>query len=194
MQKRKLDLSPEEFREIYNKFEGNKKQVCEYLGITKEYLLRYINAFKELEDCVGTGNNRRSTKGQTQVNLTVEDIINALYEHQGNIARTAAALGVTRDAIEFRVRNDASIRSAVLKARKEGTNYVADKLWEHIEDGNLDAQKFFLNTVGGWSTNQNMNVSGSLDLDVSYDLSMLSVEELEKLNELIGKVTVKPIE
>jgi hypothetical protein len=80
--------------------------------------------------------------------IAIKAIEKAIYEKRGNLAAVARALGVTRNAVAYRVNNSAKLQKALAEARETMLDNAETTLYDEALDGNTTALIFFLKTQG----------------------------------------------
>lgn len=69
-----------------------------------------------------------------------------LLEHRGNMAKVAEALGITRQAVSKRVRNNRRLSTVRDDAHESRIDQVEDALFKNAIEGNVAAQIFIMKT------------------------------------------------
>lgn len=95
--------------------------------------------------------------------ITLEQVITALRETNGNISLTGRKLGVTRQAIQYYVDNYVTAAAAL----KEASAYISDIAEGHLVNavikGNLEQVKYWLENKArdrGYGARYNVEVTG----------------------------------
>lgn len=60
----------------------------------------------------------------------------------------ASRLGITRNAVNKRLRENPKLREAQIEEREKMIDVAETALYRKVEDGNLDAIKYFLSRAG----------------------------------------------
>jgi uncharacterized Fe-S cluster-containing MiaB family protein len=92
---------------------------------------------------------------------TIEQIAEALRNHNGIVSTAAKALKVSRQAIDRRISNSATLKAVVIEARSDVVDLAETKLIELIQAGDVRAILFTLRTLGrdrGWAETVDVNV------------------------------------
>jgi hypothetical protein len=129
-------------------------------------------------------------KGVTFYQRSEEEIIEALIASHGLISRAATMLGMKTQSLQARIRDHQNLQDAMKEARESFKDLAEHKLYEHVDSGSLDAIKYTLSHIGrdrGYGDSQEINMNANVNADV--DLTVLTMEELKKLNELTDKIT-----
>ena len=95
----------------------------------------------------------------------------------------ATALGCSVRTVFNRLNQDPEFAAAFEKGRAISEVVVASKLMEKCNEGNISAIKFYLNSVAGWRSNANINLSGDIKTQTTLDLKSLDTGELLALLE-----------
>lgn len=99
--------------------------------------------------------------------LTIDEIATVLTKKSGNISQTAAALKVTRQAIQQRVKDDESLQQIVVDAREELVDVAESEALKQIKAGNTAMIIYTLKTQGkarGWQENSEVKHSGEVSV------------------------------
>lgn len=124
--------------------------------------------------------------------MTDEQVIEALQEAKGLINYAAKNLGLkSSTSLRSRIKKNPVLNQALTDIRKDNINKAEQKLLDAIDNGEQWAIKFYLETIGkdeGYTYQTNINMNANI-VNENIDLGKLSMEELEKLNEIIGKST-----
>ena len=111
----------------------------------------------------------------------------ALILNRGLEAQTAIYLGISRQAVDQRIKRNPELQELLKSLDEETTDKVISKFIEAIDNGESWAILHYLKTKGrsrGYSESLDINVRGSID---TTDLTkVFSVEELREMNERIG--------
>lgn len=114
-------------------------------------------------------------------------------------AQIALALGISEATLYARKRESEDFADAIKRGRAKAIGVVSGKLQELINEGNLGAIIFYLKAQGGWKETDKHEISGSngeaikVETKSEYDLSKLSVKQLETLEAILNGVsTSKP--
>lgn len=101
--------------------------------------------------------------------LTNNSVRDALMDSHGNISAAARSLGVTRQALQFRIEKNPELAQIVIDARESRVDIAEDKLGESLLLREAWAVCFTLKTLGksrGYVEKQEVEVSGSQRLRV----------------------------
>ena len=126
-------------------------------------------------------------KGTTYTQKTDEEIIEALEKVHGLISPAARFLGMSRNALDIRIRNNPKLNEVRLACREAALDLAENRLIDCVEKGSFPAIAFLLKTIGkerGYTEELTIN---SNNFNQNLDLTKLTMEELEKLNELYDK-------
>ena len=104
----------------------------------------------------------------------------------------ATALGCSVRTVFNRLNQDPEFAAAFEKGRISREVFVANKLMEKCNDGNIPAIKFYLTSVAGWRNNKDITLAGDIKAKSSLDIKALDTGELlAMLEQLEGhKVTI----
>lgn len=113
----------------------------------------------------GNGHNGR---------YTAEQMVTAIREEEGFITRAARKLGCSPRTIYNYAKRYITVQQAMDDAREERIDWVEDKLFGQIENGNVTAMIFYLKCQGkgrGYIDRQVIehSASGEIKLRVVYD-------------------------
>jgi hypothetical protein len=129
---------------------------------------------------------------------TDEEIIEKLYEFQGILDSAAKSLGMSRQALQNRVRTNPEIKAARDDARETAKDFAEKTYWdEYIVNKDKQALQFYLSHQAkdrGWGDSQDINLSGGVDLTSTFDTSLLSFEEKVNFYEYLNKIQSKPLD
>jgi hypothetical protein len=132
--------------------------------------------------------------GTKYTQRTDEEIIEALEKCHGLISPSARYLGFTRQALEYRLKTNPKLEEVRKACREEALDFAENRLIECVDKGSFPAIAFMLKTVGksrGYT--EEITVRNN-NFNQNIDLSKLSMEELEKWNELSNKARVNNTE
>jgi len=118
--------------------------------------------------------------------LTEEELADALMASHGVISHAAKVVGIDRDSFLFRINHSARLKQVLITAREEMLDIAEGGLFGLIKNGDYKSIAFMLRNVGasrGYGDKKEITIKNESNMD----LSKLSEEELEKLNELIEK-------
>jgi hypothetical protein len=127
-------------------------------------------------------------KGTTWLQHTDEEIVEALDKTYGLVEPAARILGMTRQALQNRIRKNPEIRKFQIACDEKLIDLSVSKLIERIEAGELGAILHVLKTKGrsrGFGEVLDVNLNGNLDVDVELELQNQSVEALKAAYELL---------
>ena len=104
----------------------------------------------------------------------------------------ATALGCSVRTVFNRLNQDPEFAAAFEKGRISREVFIANKLMEKCNDGNISAIKFYLTSVAGWRNNKDITLAGDIKAKSSLDIKALDTGELlAMLEQLEGhKVTI----
>ena len=123
----------------------------------------------------------------TNAHVSKRQIVEALVKHHGILADAARELGVARNSLGTRVRGNKDLAAICMSCREEVVDLAESQLVKKVKEGDIRSVLFVLNKLG---KNRGYGDEVVIKADVNTtDLSNLSVEELEKLNELVKKTT-----
>lgn len=80
-------------------------------------------------------------------------IVKALKANEGNITKTARALGVTPSAVSQRISRSKRLQDVLVSAKEGLVDLAESELTKHVKAGSLKAILFVLETIGksrGW--------------------------------------------
>ena len=80
--------------------------------------------------------------------ITNEQLINALYKCGGIYSHAASQLGISIQAIHYRIKTDDEIAEAYEDACEQMIVLMEDELIKLAKDGHFNAIKFYLKTKG----------------------------------------------
>ncbi len=103
------------------------------------------------------------------------EVVQGLAERALTDDQIALSLGVCRATLSRRMRNDEDFAGAIKTGRARALAFVAGKLVEQIQKGNLRAAKFCLRYVFGWGEDRPEHVHG---------WSCIATEQKKKIAEL----------
>lgn len=166
----------------------NEYQISEtsrVLGFTRvSYLKRRIANNPHLSKLVeGKTQYRRET-----TRVSEEDYIEAIYEGRGNRNAIARLLGLDISSVAKRIRNNPELQDHMKRASDDQKDIAELKLFELVEQGNLDAIKFYLSRQArdrGYG--DRMDLSADLGINQYWNLRVLGNEELKLLEEMARK-------
>lgn len=75
--------------------------------------------------------------------------LKALEDHLGNVTKASRASKVPRSTVYHWKQNDPAFKAAMADASEVALDYVEDKLFELIQEGNTAATIFYLKYRGG---------------------------------------------
>jgi hypothetical protein len=155
------------------------------LGFTRvSYLKRRI---------ANNPNLSKLVEGKTQyrreiTRVSEEDFIEAIYEGRGNRNAIARLLGLDISTVAKRVRNNPELQDHLKKASEYQKDVAELKLFELVEQGNLDAIKFYLSRQArdrGYG--DRMDLSADMNMVRIWNLEVLGMEELKLLEQMARK-------
>lgn len=111
--------------------------------------------------------------------LTIDEIATVLKKKAGNMAETARALNVTRQAIHKRVSEDEALQAIVADAREAMVDVAESQALQQIKQGNTAMIIFTLKTLG---KNRGYIERSEIDHRVK-DVTELSDDELRAIVE-----------
>jgi hypothetical protein len=90
----------------------------------------------------------------------------------------AASLGVSTPTFERRKKNDEQFVSTLKAGKAAGISAVTNALHKGAVEGDKTAaQIFFLKNRGGWTDRQEVDVSGSVGVDVQLDAAIEALKD-----------------
>jgi len=104
-------------------------------------------------------------------------IIKAIHDRRGLVSEIAKVLGVSVPIVNVWRKEIPEIADAFTEARSQVGDLAENGLFTHIGDGNLDAIKYYLNSVHrsrGYGNHQQVEHTGNVGV------SALTDEELQK--------------
>ena len=124
--------------------------------------------------------------------LSEQQVKDALQETKGLIKFAAKKLNCSHQAIENRIRKSPELQEFVRNCREEVIDLAEHKLFQAIENGeqwavSMILKNYVLGRSRGYGDAQEINMNANVNANV--DLSVLSVEELKQLNELVSKTS-----
>ena len=128
-----------------------------------------------------------------KIKLTVSQILPLIFEKRGNLASVARAVGVTRQAIQYRVKASTELTAAYEEAAESMLDAAESKLFEAIDEGDRTAIIFFLKTKGyrrGYVERKDFDWSTFLKkmgLDPSQVVSEIADEKISAESSKRGK-------
>jgi hypothetical protein len=124
---------------------------------------------------------------KTRSRHTKKQVAQALVDNYGVISNTAKQLGISRQVLESRIKLNPDLRAIRDSARQSLLDVAESQLFKKVESGE-DRSIFFVLTRLGKERGYGDEVVIKADVNTT-DLTNLTVEELEKLNELVKKTT-----
>jgi hypothetical protein len=104
---------------------------------------------------------------------TAAQVIKAIKDSNGYIAKAAALLGVARSTLYNYLKKYPTAQDALEDVRQTRHEYVESKLMKHIHNDNLTAIIFYLKTQCGWKETQRTELTGaggdSVVIKVNWD-------------------------
>jgi hypothetical protein len=129
--------------------------------------------------------------------VTNEQILEAILKCHGNLAETARSLGIRRMGLTRRIDKNEKLRVALAQARDEFIDLCEASLYDCVVKGSIPSIMFALKTIGkarGWGETTDINLNTKKVEEEEIDLSVLTQEEREKLDELTAKIyKTKPV-
>lgn len=135
-----------------------------------------------------------STKNKHWAIRSDDEIKEALLKNKGIISYAAQELGMSRDTLDNRIRRNPELKETCKQAREIIIDEAEKGLFNKIASEEWGAIEFVLRRLGrirGYGDVQDVNMNANVQADVNIDMSKLSTEELEKLDELTAKITIK---
>jgi len=129
--------------------------------------------------------------GSTWIVKTDEEYIKAIEGSHGNVNLIARKLGLARTTVMTRLKNKPELMALVNAERDVFIDIAEDKLYHCVEQSSLPAIFFTLKTIGkarGWGESTELILSKQTQNEDEYDISVLTEEEREKLDELTAKI------
>lgn len=83
-----------------------------------------------------------------RVGISEDRFIEAIRLAHGMSSHIASRLGITRNAVNKRLRENPKLREAQIEEREKMIDVAETALYRKVEDGNLDAIKYFLSRAG----------------------------------------------
>lgn len=133
-------------------------------------------------------------KGTHFSQKTDEEVIEALQMNHGLLNPTARTLEMSRQALEYRIKNNPKLAEVKIACREAALDLAENRLIQCVDKGSFPAIAFMLKTVGksrGYT--EEITVRNN-NFNQNIDLSKLSMEELEKWNELWNKANANDSE
>lgn len=78
--------------------------------------------------------------------MTIAEIEKQIIRFRGIITPVAQYFGVSRETIYTRIRKSKKLQKAIVEAREVRNDYAESKLLGHIDSGNFQALKFYMQT------------------------------------------------
>lgn len=125
-----------------------------------------------------------------KMNVTAEQL-EELARSGLSVAQIAGSLGMSESTLRNRLRESEALQLAIDKGRADSVEKVANKLFEAAMNGNVTAMIFFLKCRAGWKETERHELTGAdgeavtIETNQEYDLSKLSLADLEKLEALL---------
>lgn len=132
--------------------------------------------------------NHTITIGDVQ--LTQQDIANALEEVDGNLAKAAALLGVRRGKLVTAISRDTDLRELHEDYLERAIDNAQANVFEAVEAKNYQASCFLLSTLGkdrGYSTKSELTLKARV-----IPLEELTDSELDERREALLKRSNEP--
>lgn len=107
-------------------------------------------------------------------------LLTALELSGGNITRAAKLIDIDRSLYYKRCESVDGFQEKMLEIRERKLDFAEDKLWEHVEYGNLPAIMFYLRTIGknrGYTTQVEM--VGNKDKPVEINFTFNNIGDTE---------------
>lgn len=172
---------------IENDYQISK--VSQVLGYSRvEYLKKRIEHDERLRTLIQ--GKEQYKRGHTKTKI--EDFIKAIYEARGNKNTIAKILGLDIASVYSRIRQNPVLQEHVFLASETQKDIAEMKLYELIEQGNLDAIKFYLSRQArdrGYG--DKLEFTASVDINNNWNLQVLGVNELLMLESLAEKALQK---
>lgn len=123
--------------------------------------------------------------------LTIKQIETALIQTDGNITEAAKGLGVTRQALHLRIRDNEALQAVCKDAREALCDLAESAARQQIREGNTAIIIFTLKTLGkerGYVERSEITGKDGGAIE-TRELSKLTDEELERIASGSGKRT-----
>jgi hypothetical protein len=122
-----------------------------------------------------------------------EEIIEALNQAYGIISDAAKSLDMDRKSLDYRIKTHPNVKEACQQAREGILDASESVLYDLVvKEHNYKATAFLLRTLGksrGYGDELKITANNN-NLNANVDLSVLSEEDLEKLNDILTR-TIK---
>lgn len=99
--------------------------------------------------------------------VTKQEFIEKLLECNGNAYKAYTELGVPYSTYYKWKKEDEEFAQQVEETRKKQIEWVESRLFKGIEEGDSSLIKFYLNCVGGYVSNKNVQVQSTNTVDVN---------------------------
>lgn len=125
--------------------------------------------------------------------ITNGQVAQALLKTAGLLSPVAQMLGVTRQAIYYRIKASGKLQRIQREAKESTLDLCEMKLITNIKSGDQKAIEYYLNCIGrerGYGRQQAVEVTGLNGNPIEInnnDLSQLNNEELYELKRLLKK-------
>lgn len=134
-------------------------------------------------------------KAGNDSNTLKKKMIEALVKSKGNVTNASKSIGIAPKTHYEWVKNDDEYKEEVDGVLDIAIDYVENKLFERIEDGDTTATIFYLKTIGkrrGYIERSEVTGKEGKDLiQGKADLSKLSKEELKQMAAIEKKLYAK---
>jgi len=131
-------------------------------------------------------------KRETWTHLDDKQIAEAILAGKGIVSEAARILDCHRTSLYDHIKANPELQAVLDEAREVTLDVAENHLMKLIESDNYNAIRFYLATIGkkrGFV--ESTEVITKNTEDSGMDLSLLTEEELDKLNELTDKATIR---
>jgi len=101
--------------------------------------------------------------------LHKEKLIKALIKHLGIVSKACEEVGISRNQFYIYCRTDAAFKQEVDDINEITLDFVEDKLFQNIKEGDRSSIMFYIKYKGrkrGYVDSSDVNISGGLDINL----------------------------
>jgi hypothetical protein len=115
--------------------------------------------------------------------LHKEKLIKALIKHLGIVSKACEEVGISRNQFYIYCRTDAAFKEEVDDINEITLDFVEDKLFQNIKQGDRASIMFYIKYKGrkrGYVDSSDVNISGGLDINLK---NMFGFEDEDNTEE-----------
>jgi hypothetical protein len=115
--------------------------------------------------------------------LHKEKLIKALIKHLGIVSKACEEVGISRNQFYIYCRTDAAFKEEVDDINEITLDFVEDKLFQNIREGDRSSIMFYIKYKGrkrGYVDSSDVNISGGLDINLK---NMFGFEDENSIEE-----------